>query len=177
MEGGLSTTSPPPPTRPVNVAGIPAELGALPQWVCWKWAWVDGRWTKIPVNPKTGGRASTTAPATWSPLEAAIASMERHHLPGIGFVLTPHDPFVGIDLDHCRDPQTGDIAAWARQIVDTFDSLTEITPSETGLRIWIMTHDGLLPEGVNGRRKGQVEIYGAGRFFTVTGHRLERTGS
>jgi putative DNA primase/helicase len=103
--------------------------------------------------------------------------MERHNLPGIGFVVTPQDPFVGIDLDHCRHPETGDIAAWARHIVDDFDSLTEITPSETGLRIWITTHDGLLPGGAHGRRKGPVEVYSAGRFFTVTGHRLERTES
>jgi primase-polymerase (primpol)-like protein len=101
--------------------------------------------------------------------------MARHNLSGIGFVVTRHDPFVGIDLDDCRDPQTGAIEAWARQIVDHFDSLTEITPSETGLRIWITTHDGLLPGGEQGRRKGRIEIYGAGRFFTVTGHRLERT--
>jgi putative DNA primase/helicase len=171
------STTPVPPTRPVTVTGIPAELAARPQWVCWKWSWIDGRWTKIPVNPKTGGRASTTDATTWTPLEAAITSMERHHLPGIGFVLTRHDPFVGIDLDRCRDPQTGAIAAWARQIVADFDSFTEITPSETGLRIWITTHDGLLPGGAHGRRKGPVEVYGAGRFFTVTGHRLERTES
>jgi primase-polymerase (primpol)-like protein len=101
--------------------------------------------------------------------------MERYKLPGIGFVVTPHDPFVGIDLDDCRSPETGEIAAWARQIVDDFDSLTEITPSETGLRIWTTTHDGLLQGGAHGRRKGQVEVYGAGRFFTVTGHRLKRT--
>jgi primase-polymerase (primpol)-like protein len=145
--------------------------------VCWKWAWVDGRWTKVPTNAKFGGRASTTDATTWSPLDVAIAFMERHNLPGVGFVITPHDPFVGIDLDHCRDPQTGDIAAWARQIVDDVDSLTEITPSETGLRIWITTHDGLLPGRAHGRRQGPVEVYGAGRFFTVTGHRLERTES
>jgi putative DNA primase/helicase len=171
------STTPVPPTRPVHVTGIPAELAARSQWVCWRWEWVDGRWTKIPINPKTGGRASSTAPATWAPVEVAMAFMERHHLPGIGFVVTPDDPFVGIDLDDCRDPETGDIAAWARQIVDAFDSLTEITPSETGLRIWITSHDGLLPGGAHGRRKGQIEVYGAGRFFTVTGHRHERTES
>jgi primase-polymerase (primpol)-like protein len=177
MEGGMSTTTAPPPTRPVNVAGIAADLAALPQWVCWKWSWIGGRWTKVPYNAKTGGRASTSATTTWAPLGAALACMERNHFPGIGFVLTPDDPFVGIDLDRCRDPETGEIAAWARQIVDAFDSLTEITPSETGLRIWITTHDGLLPGDAHGRRKGPVEIYGAGRFFTVTGHRLERVKS
>src|SRR4051794_3170115 len=114
----MSTTTPSPPTRPVTVAGIPAELAARAQWGGWKWAWVDDRWTKVPYSAKTGGRASSTAPATWASVQAAIAFMERHNLPGIGFVVTPHDPFVGIDLDHCRHPQTGEIEAWARQIVD-----------------------------------------------------------
>ena len=171
------STTPMPPTRPVDVARIPPELAARPQWVCWRWEWVDDRWTKVPYSAKTGGRASTNAPTTWTSLDAAITFMDRNHLPGIGFVVTPHDPFVGIDLDDCRHPETGAIAAWARQIVDDFNSLTEITPSETGLRIWITTHDGLLPGRTHGRRKGPLEVYGAGRFFTVTGNRLEGAGS
>lgn len=173
----MSMAPPPPRTLPLNVAGIPAELAARPQWLGWRWEWVDNRWTKVPYSATNGGRASTTDATTWTSLEAAIASMQRHRCAGIGFVVTPDDPFVGIDLDHCRDPETGAIDAWAQQIVDEFDSHTEITPSETGLRIWITTHDGLLPKGERGRRSGPVEVYGAGRYFAVTGHALERMRS
>lgn len=153
---------------------IPADLVALPQWVCWRWEWIpaDGRWTKIPVNAANGRPASTTAPATWTTFVDALAFARRAGLPGVGFVVTEGDPFVGIDLDKCRDPQTGEIDAWAGQLIETFDSYTEISPSGTGVRIWIRTTTGLLPDGSHGKRKGKIEAYGAWRYFTVTGHRL-----
>jgi primase-polymerase (primpol)-like protein len=88
---------------------------------------------------------------------------------GIGFVLTPDDPFAGIDLDHCRDPETGEIEPWASEIVDRFQSYTEISPSGAGIRIFIR---GTLPAG-KGRHRGRVEVYDRGRFLTVTGQRLE----
>ena len=32
----------------------------------------------------------------------------RHH--GIGFVFTKDDNFTGLDLDKCRDPETGELS-------------------------------------------------------------------
>jgi primase-polymerase (primpol)-like protein len=170
-----ATTGAPPGTLPVNPDGIAAELMARPQWVSWGWEWVadDQRWTKVPYDSKTGMRASSTNPATWATIEAALAYTQRESLPGIGFVVTADDPYVGIDLDKCRDPQTSAIAPWAAEIVARFDSYTEITPTGTGLRVWITTESGLLPDGVKGRRKGGIEVYAAGRFFTVTGQRID----
>lgn len=167
----------PPPIRPVDVAGIPPELAALPQWLGWKWEWDGKKWTKVPYDANTGRHASSTNPVTWASFEVAVTFMNSERLPGIGFVVTRDDPYVGVDLDNCRNPETGAIDAWAQQIVDDFDSYAEITPSETGLRIWITTHSRLLPGGESGRRKGSIEIYVADRYFTVTGHRLERTSS
>ena len=34
---------------------VPAELENIAQWVCWRYAVVNGKTTKIPVNPRTGG--------------------------------------------------------------------------------------------------------------------------
>jgi len=89
---------------------------------------------------------------------------------GIGFVLTATDPFVGIDLDHCRDPHTGTVEPWAQKIISILDSYTEVTPSETGLHVFVKAN---LPEflgpDVKGRRKGPVEIYASERYLTVTG--------
>ena len=89
---------------------------------------------------------------------------------GIGFVFTADDPFVGVDLDHCRDPETGEVEPWAQEIVDELDSYTEVSPSKTGLHSIV---NGKLPPG--GRRKGRVEMYEAGRYFTVTGDRVANT--
>jgi hypothetical protein len=88
----------------------------------------------------------------------------------VGFVFTSVDPFTGIDLDKCRDPETASVEPWAQSIVDFLDSYTEISPSGRGLHIIVM---GTLPE--TGRRKDRVEMYSSARYFTMTGNRLPGT--
>jgi primase-polymerase (primpol)-like protein len=84
---------------------------------------------------------------------------------GIGFVFTADDPFVGVDLDDCRDPDTKEIEAWADEIVAELSSYTEVSPSGTGFKVFLR---GRLPGG--GNRKDKVELYDRGRYFAVTGH-------
>jgi hypothetical protein len=71
-----------------------------------------------------------------------------------------------VDLDGCRDPHSGRIEPWAKAIIRRLNSYTEISPSGTGLRIFIR---GELPP--YGRRKGHIEIYSHARFLTITGDR------
>jgi putative DNA primase/helicase len=89
---------------------------------------------------------------------------------GIGFVLTVDDPYCGIDLDDCRNPDTGEFEAWAQEIVQEIDSYTEISPSGEGLHI--LVKGKLTGPGLN---RGQVEIYDRGRYFTFTGMLLPGT--
>jgi len=127
--------------------------------------------TKVPYNPRTGQRASSTDPHTWASYSEALSTYHGSaQLDGIGYVLSPDDPYVGVDLDKCRDRDSGAIQTWARQIVDRLNSYTEISPSQTGLRIFIR---GTLPP--HGRRKGPLEIYSQARFLTITGNRLPGT--
>ena len=145
---------------------IPSELKALPQWVC-------HRQNKIPVDPKTGDNAKADDQSTWGEFPQAVAYWKGHQgngIVGIGFEFSPGDPYTGIDLDKCRNPETGEIEPWALEIVRRLNSFTEVSPSGTGLHIWIK---GKLPRGA--RRKGKVEMYNSGRYFTVTGHHLEGT--
>ncbi len=60
----ILTATEKPKTLAVNQDGIPAELRELRQWVCWRWCWKerDKRWTKTPINAKTGCNAKTTDP-------------------------------------------------------------------------------------------------------------------
>jgi putative DNA primase/helicase len=95
--------------------------------------------------------------------------MRRYRDLGIGLMLG--DGIVGIDLDHVRDAATGALEAWASEIVDEIRSYTEASPSGTGVHILCL---GKLPAGR--RRKGQVEIYSDGRYFTVTGRPLRDYG-
>ena len=149
---------------------IPETLRDRDQWVCWREEERDGKPTKIPVTPGTGGFASSTDPETWASFGAALDYTETEHADGIGFVFTDDDPIVGIDLDDCRDPETDDVDDRALDIIERLDSYTEVSPSGTGYHVLIT---GALPEGRN--RRGSVELYDTARFFTVTGDHVERT--
>ena len=149
---------------------IPETLRERDQWVCWREEKRDGKPTKIPVTPGAGGFASSTESETWASFETALEYTETEHADGVGFVFTDDDPIVGVDLDDCRDPETGDVDDAALDIIERLDSYTEVSPSGTGYHVLIR---GELPEGRN--RRGSVELYDTARFFTVTGDHVERT--
>ena len=123
---------------------IPKELQPFDQWVCWRWEEREGKRTKPPVNARTGGYASSTNRATWSAFTKAVATFEAGKADGIGFVFCEHCPFAGVDLDDCRDPQTGVIEPRAQEIIRALNSYTEVSPSETGVKIFLR---GSLPPG------------------------------
>ena len=88
------------------------------QWVAWKYELLpNGRWTKPPLSPHTGFKASSTNPQTWGTYQQAADRARRSNLAGIGFALLANGGFVGGDLDHCRNSETGEIEAWAAAIV------------------------------------------------------------
>ena len=154
---------------------IPAELKALRQWVCWKYEDRKGKPTKVPVNPRTGERADTTDLKTWSSFGEALAMFSQcKNLAGIGFVFSPADPYVGIDIDNCIR-EDGSFTEEADQAIAAFgNSYYEISPCGKGLKFWIR---GKLPtpkSGRNNRRLG-VEAYQCSRFFTMTGCSLSPT--
>lgn len=156
----------------IEASNLPPELTERDQWLCWRFVERDGKRTKQPVNIHTGGAASSTDPSTWGSFEEAIRARDTRNLDGIGFVFTPDDPYSGLDLDNCRDPETREIEEWAAKIVRTFNSYTELSPSGTGLHIIVK---GEVPKG--GNKRGPVEMYSRGRFFTVTGEHLNGTPS
>lgn len=166
--GGRSVC--PPPATGAPYALVPSELKASPQWVCWCLgaARPEGKREKVPHDPRTGAAAKVNDPATWATFEEAIAAAHRYD--GIGFVLTASSPFVGVDLDGCRNPETSAIEARARAIVDRLASYTEASPSGTGVHVIVR---GRLPAGR--RKRDGIEMYDRGRFFTVTGDHIAGT--
>jgi len=169
----MTKMSPKPLPLPVSSLTIPTALKALPQWVVWRYAWVEGkeRWTKVPYRADNLAiKASSTNPETWATFEQALATYQAGDVDGLGFVLTEVCGIVGIDLDHCRDPDTGAVDAWAVDIVQAIKSYTEVSPSGTGLRLFAK---GTLPG--TGRKVGDREIYAFGRYLTLTGCHLQDT--
>jgi putative DNA primase/helicase len=156
--------SPPGGTDPYEK--LPAELKALPCWVVWKYVPRDGHPSKVPFDPKTGKPAKSNDPKTWSDYDTAVFAASEYE--GLGCNIVP--PNVGVDLDKVRNPKTGQTEEWALQIIRELDSYTELSPSGGGYHIWVC---GELPP--KGRRKGRVEMYGDGRYFTMTGRHVPGT--
>lgn len=150
----------------------PACLRDRPQWVAWRYIERDGKPTKAPVNALTGGLADSTDASTWTSFPQAVAAcQQRQGLAGVGFVFTPDDPYCGVDLDDCIDPETGQIKTWASEFIVQLASYTEISPSGTGVKVFLKANK----PGSRCRKAyedGEVEIYDRDRFFTVTGQRL-----
>jgi primase-polymerase (primpol)-like protein len=155
---------------PVRPKLIPRLMKRKKRWVCWRYERWDGKWTKVPLNARTGLPASVTDPKTPVTFEEAYAAYRTNkadgNADGIGFVLG--DGFVGVDLDDAVDPDTGRLHKWAEKDVADLGSYTEVSPSGTGVKVFLK---GKLPGG--GNRTGNYELYGKARFFVVTGHRLE----
>lgn len=155
---------------------IPVELRELVQWLVWRYEQTDrDKPTKVPYNACAPRQhAATDNPATWATCEEALATMQSDGFSGIGFVFSENDPYVGIDLDNCRDPETGRIEPWAEIEIAAFGSYCELSPSGTGVHIIVQ---GKLP-GNDGRKttKGAAqatEIYNARRYFAFTGDHLD----
>lgn len=162
-------------TPAISAENIPEELRERPQWVCWRLEERDGKPTKVPYQP-SGRRASATDLMTWSGFEHCVMEA-AHHFDGVGFVFSSADPFVGIDLDDCRDPESGEVSEWAQKILDRVqEGYVEASPSGTGVHAIV---EGVVRQGgmrkkvrVDGEVVGKVEMYGRDRFFTVTGRIL-----
>ena len=152
----------------INAEGIPQGLRDRPSWVTWRSERRGDGTVKPPYSPRTGQKASCSSPATWASFEEALAALEEGRYDGIGFQLGP--PFVGIDLDGCRDPESGFIDDGARAIIERLNSYTEVSPSGRGVHIFVT---GELPAGR--RRTKGIELYGRARYFTVTGRHVAGT--
>ena len=175
---------------------IPDTLGDRRQWICWRTecrdcgeryppttkhceGCVDSnadpvKTTKKPVRTDGEGLASSTDPDTWGDLADAKSHNESADVDGVGFVFDAEGLVAGVDLDDCRDPNTGEIDDWARDVVDRLDSFTEVSPSGTGLHVYIL---GFVPDGGNRADvgDGEIEIYDNGRYFTVSGRHVDGT--
>lgn len=154
---------------------IPEALKLLPQWV--------SRVKKTPVNPKTLRGAQANNPDTWGSFEQAVQCIGKESIidkkPGIcdGIGIELEAPLCGIDIDHCRNKETGELTKEAQEIIKAMDSYTEISPSGEGIHILYFNNGSTYPE----RRKkralddsGQhLEMYQTNRYFTVTGEALK----
>ena len=154
----------------VQPATIPESLKAIPRWLLWKYIKKkkpDGTvfWTKVPFQCD-GTPASTTNPATWCSYEDALDAWMIGDFDGIGMTLGAD--VQGIDLDDCRDPETGELNALATEVLERIDGYAEVSPSGTGIKLFAKTN----LDGSRTKKEMGVELYREGRYFTVTGRAM-----
>jgi RecA-family ATPase len=146
-----------------------AELKSRPRWVAWRYEVRNGRATKPPVNPHTGGNASTAKAATWGSYEEASQYTRANGLPGVGYVLGEDDgDLTGIDLDKCINGATDQ---WALDVLALNETYAEVSPSGTGIRIIAR---GKIDKTFKFDPAG-VEVYGSDRYLTITGNHIAGT--
>lgn len=164
---------------------VPDSLQAMEQWVCWVNQRDDNPdhekdWTKVPIDVTSGGYASSTDSDTWTTFEEARhydADAETERTDGIGICVSEDDDLIGIDIDDCRDPDSGELVAGVADLIEKIGSYTEVSPSGTGLRVFVR---GEWPVGSNQTDaiagKGvELEVYEWGRYLTVTGYHVDGT--
>lgn len=159
-----------PTSLPVRFDTIPAELQAHARWVLWKYvkrAKPKGGyvWAKMPVQAG-GAPASTTDAATWAAFDDVADEYVLGGYDGIGYVLG--SDVQGIDLDDCRDPDTGELSKLAQQVLERVEGYAEVSPSGTGIKLFSRTN----LDGSRTKKEAGVELYRDGRYFAVTGHQL-----
>lgn len=166
---------------------IPKILTDIARWIPWDLVRIpSGRLTKKP-------RGSLLDLTNCRPFD----QLQDHKLTaqgGLGFVFTngvdvPGGRVFSFDIDACRDPTTGALEPWAREVLDQYHrSYAEITPSGTGLRQFIIVANPPrsvplirvpypAPTGVT--KTPEIQVFGCGQaqYVTVTGNQLPGTSA
>lgn len=163
-------------SKPLKLHLIPESLQSRNQWIVWKLESRGGKPTKVPYQVD-GVHAKSDSPETWTDFDS-VRTMSNGYS-GVGYVFAQTDPYVGIDLDGCRNPETGKVAEWARAIILRSNSYAEVSPSETGIKIWV---EGSIP--FSGKKvalknvptvcekEPAIELYTERRYFAMTGWRV-----
>jgi hypothetical protein len=164
-----------------------SDFIVLPQWVAWRNENRRGKPTKVPYFT-IRREAEADNPSTWQPHDQAVVvrdAIVNGTGGGVGIELGQCGDrwIVGIDLDTCRHPVSGQIEQWAQEIIDRFGSYTEISPSETGVKVFLLIDPADVAElrRIMGKEHGRqfkrangsghppsIELYTSNRYFAVT---------
>lgn len=163
-----------PPSTSINPDGVPDALTDYSQWLLWSPVRKPDKWDKQPRDaaaPDTDHGIDATDSANLTGFSTAADAVTDRDDRGLGFTFMTDGPLVGVDLDDCRDPDTGELTERAETIVESLESYAEVSPSGTGVHVIVR---GELTED-DRNRNNDVEVYDRGRYFTVTGDHLEGT--
>ena len=146
---------------------MPELLKEHHNWVVWG---IRDAPPKAPFNPGRvlSGRftpARAGVRDTWGSYQDAAECVAQGLARGVGYEFDGNGLY-GVDLDSVI-AKSGALMPEAQEIVGKLDSYTEVSPSGTGLHIFVIAPGA----DIKRHRKKDffLEIYGEGRYFTVTG--------
>ncbi|PSP90577.1 hypothetical protein BRC90_01320 [Halobacteriales archaeon QS_4_69_34] len=165
---------------------LPDDLWKRDFWLTWRYDERDsGKPAKLPIERHGSG------PRDWHTFDATdpdngkrFSEVGKEYTDslqpdGIGIILSDRDPLTVVDFDDVVDYNPGDgndrpcwedIAPWTRDWIEQLGGYWEFSPSLTGIHVYTR---GEKPEWAG--THGEVEVYDADGFLTVTGHTLDRT--
>jgi hypothetical protein len=116
---------------------IPSIFKTFPNWVTFK-----SVEEKAPIISGKFTAAKSSDPSTWVPYELLCQNIQA----GLGHKNIGWVPdgersqhLTAIDIDNCRNLQTGEISEWAKSIIKLLGATyIEVTVSGAGLRAWVI---------------------------------------
>ncbi|MDD4494143.1 MAG: AAA family ATPase [Eubacteriales bacterium] len=158
-----------------NIANIPQNLKSDGHFCVWKHEkGNNGRMTKVPYNPKTGGYAQANNIDTFSDFHTAYAAFTKGGYDGLGVGI--FNGIGAIDIDDCI--VDGAFSDMATDIIGRLGSYTELSPSGKGIHIIFTVSDGFVYDKesyyINKHKLG-LEVYVSGatsKYLTITGNTI-----
>lgn len=145
---------------------IPRRMKDAPRWLVWRQEPGPKKPRKVPYyadgTPRRGTLDSGADHARLVTFDAMLAALGTGRYTGAGFALGPDgtgNAWQGIDLDHT------DTRPELAALIDQLPGYVERSPSGTGVHA--IGYGRPVPS--MGSNASGIEVYAAGRFFTVTG--------
>lgn len=149
-----------------------SALGAYPQFIVYVLVprpGLPGKTDKFPVDYKSGKpKINAHDPQYQTDFHTAATSAALlGHAHGIGFVLTPADPFFCIDIDSCLSEET---ATWLPHVQELISMVpgAAVEVSSSGRGIHVIGSAACPPHSCR-NDDINTELYSEGRFIALTG--------
>jgi len=164
-----------------------SNFAPMRQWVAWRNEERKGKQTKVPYIG-TGRKAEADDPSGWLTHDDAVKLAKENENGaggGVGIQLgcCGNLWLAGVDLDTCRDTQSGALEPWADEVLQRLGSYAEISPSGTGVKAFFLidpadidpareimgtTHGRQFKRADGGSHPPAIELYTSNRYFAVT---------
>ena len=126
----------------INTDSFPYVLKLIKNWVLYRVIYDR----KVPKDSRTGKNAKSNDSSTWSSFDEAVSGFVKYNADGIGIVLTLVTYILVFDLDHVRNPETGELHPLVPEFLDMLPEgsvFVEISQSGTGLHLFFQYTEGL----------------------------------